>query len=96
MKRVSINTNPSGAIVTPEDGNVKATPCLYRFNGFANQTLQIRKEGYEPADLILTKRILGRVWWNILFLPGFIVDFATGSAWRLDPEKIDIALVKKN
>lgn len=95
IKRVSINTNPSGATVIEENKTESTTPCLIHFSGFENQKLSIRKEGYEPADILITKRVLGRVWWNLLFFPGFVIDFATGSAWRLEPEKVDINLVKK-
>lgn len=95
VKRVSVNTNPSGATVVTESSTTFTTPCLVHFGGYMNQTVTIRKEGYEPADRIITKRLLGRIWWNVLFLPGFVVDFATGSAWRLEPERIELDLVKK-
>ena len=33
--------------------------------------------------------IQGVTWWNILFWPGFIVDFVTGNAYKLETPEIN-------
>ncbi len=95
MKRITINSNPTGAIVKLENGDVKSTPCIVRFSGFMNQTVMIEKEGYEPAAVLLTKRFLARFWWNIFFPPGMALDIISGSVWGIEPETVNLTLIKK-
>ena len=95
MKRVTINSQPSGAVVRTENGDTKSTPTIMRFPGYKNQIISIEKEGYEPQSLILTKRFQARFWCNLLFWPGAVVDIMTGSAWRLEPKELNINLTKK-
>ena len=95
LKRVSVNSYPAGAHVTTQDGETRSTPCVLNFSGFQNQMLSIEKDGYEPASVLVTKRFQARFWWNVFFWPGAVLDLVTGSAWRLEPKAIDIALQRK-
>jgi len=45
---------------------------------------------------VMTKAINGWVWGNIVccWLIGFVVDFASGSAYKLEPAMVNISMVK--
>ncbi|MCB4755812.1 MAG: hypothetical protein LHV69_02405 [Elusimicrobia bacterium] len=94
--RVKIESTPSEALVLADDGiTKKKTPCFIQFKGPREEIISIQKEGYESTDVILRRRMLSRIWWNLLFWPGFIVDFATDSAWELNPESVNVELTRK-
>lgn len=51
-------------------------------------------QGYQPRSLVLTKSLNGWVWGNLIigWLVGFVVDFASGSAYKLEPAIIQVHL----
>ena len=98
---VEITSTPSGAtariqptgveIVTPDDVLLKRKT--------ANYTVTFKKEGYEPAKVQLVRKTSGLwrdcVWLNYppVGIIGIIVDTSTGTAYQLQPQKIDVKLV---
>lgn len=96
--KVPINTLPTTATVTvTETGEKVTTPGVLTFdnkNLAEKYTINIEKEGYKPASITLHRSMDGWLWGDIVFggIIGLIVDFATGYAYDLDPEKIEQTL----
>lgn len=58
--------------------------------------IEFTAAGYQSQKLALSKGINGWIWPNILFggLPGLLIDFATGSAHKLEPSTVSVSMVK--
>ena len=59
-----------------------------------SKTLIAKKEGYRPSPLLLESTFNPTTLWNILFWPGFIVDFGTQKISKWDNTYINIDLEK--
>ena len=98
-QRVTFNAAPSGATVTVKSSsgiqmaqtNAPATVRLPRKNEYQ---VEIAVPGYRTQTLALTQGLNGWVWGNLLigWIPGFIVDFASGSAKKLEPSVVSVNL----
>jgi len=74
-------------------GKTPFSPSLARNNDYV---VTIKKEGYKEEQVQITKSfsglsIIGNILW---LLVGVIIDFASGSAYNLNPTKIDVELEK--
>ena len=58
--------------------------------------IEFTAAGYQPQKLALSKGVNGWIWPNLLLggLPGLLIDFATGSAHKLEPSTVSVSLVK--
>jgi len=96
---VSFRSTPNGATFTIQsssglqmgEGTTPGTLILPRKNEYQ---IEISLNGYHTQTTVLTKSINGWVWGNILFWPGFIVDFATGSGHKLEPDTVQVTMVE--
>jgi hypothetical protein len=72
-------------------GSVPASIRLPRKNEYQ---VDITLDGYETATLAMSRGTNGWIWGNLLFgwIVGFIVDVATGSAYKLEPALINVTL----
>jgi hypothetical protein len=72
-------------------GTTPTTVTLPRKNEYQ---IQITMSGYQPQSTVLTKGINNWIWGNLLigWLVGFIVDFASGSAYKLEPALVQVTL----
>jgi len=96
---VNISSEPSGASFV-----VKSSSGLQMASGKAPQTLRLPRkneyqiefsmEGYRAQTVVLTKGLNGWIWGNFLFgwIVGFIIDFASGSASKLEPAIVQVTL----
>lgn len=96
---VGISSEPSGASFT-----VKSSSGLQMAVGKTPQTILLPRKneyqiefsvpGYRTQSMALTKGLNGWVFGNLIigWIPGFIIDFATGSANKLEPSQVQIAL----
>lgn len=96
---VSVTSQPSGASFT-----VKAASGMQMASGTTPQTVILPRKhdyqieftvpGYRPQSMPLTKGINGWVYGNFIFgwIPGFIIDFISGSAHKLEPALVQISL----
>lgn len=83
-ENVTVNSNPPGATYQygPFNGTTPAQivvpkKALASFATFS-------KPGYETATVPVVTGIQGATWWDILFWPGFIIDFVTSNATKLE------------
>ena len=70
-------------------GSVPASIRLPRKNEYQ---INISLDGYETRTLAMTRGTNGWIWVNLLFWPGFIVDFLTGAAYKLEPTLVNVTL----
>ena len=89
---VTVNSDPSGA-------NYQYGP----FNGTTPAQIEVPKKalasfatfsklGYQTTTVPVVTGIQGATWWDILFWPGFIIDFVTGNATKLETPVITATL----
>lgn len=87
-RRLTINTNPQGAIVTLNDEEVGTSPATVPFNWYGDYSVRISKTGYETLN---THRKLKGPWYDTfpfdffaqILSPGRIVD---SYEWTFDLE----------
>jgi hypothetical protein len=95
-QNISVASQPSGAVVrvnnivatTPGVVNLSRSTPMY--------ILRFEKEGYESVEVKLIRTKDGWLWGNILLggLIGLAIDYSSGSAYKLTPDKIEVALNK--
>ncbi len=91
-QHVTVNSDPSGANFQygPFNGTTPAQievpkKALASFASFS-------KPGYQNTTVPVVTGIQGATWWDILFWPGFIVDFVTSNATKLETPVITATL----
>jgi hypothetical protein len=87
---VAFSSSPSGAFVTVNGRALGTTPLLTDLKRRDTQMVRITMDGYAPYEMAMTRSVSGWLFGNILFggIPGLIVDFATGSIYKLSPEQV--------
>ena len=94
---VTINSEPAGASVKIDGlkGKTPFSASLARNNDYV---VSIKKEGYKEEQVQITKSFSGlSIIGNLFFLLiGVVIDFASGSAYNLNPTKIDVELEKEH
>ena len=96
---VAVNSSPSGAKVVIMGVHKATTPAVIELKRSDNNIiLRFEKEGFESLDFALTRKVDGWIIGNIVFggLIGLVVDFATGSAYKISPEEVNITLQKSS
>jgi len=76
-RRLTINTEPRGALVVLNDEEIGASPVTVSFEWYGDYDVRISKEGYETLK---THRKLEAPWYD-----AFPFDFFAGVLW---PERI--------
>ena len=93
---IGVSSSPIKATVKL-DGVIKGeTPLILEIKRNKGGKVRIEKEGYEPVEIVLTKKMSGWVFGNILFggIPGLIIDLVAGGTYQLKPESINVNLNK--
>ena len=97
---VTVQSSTPGAQFT-----VKSSSGIQMASGMAPQTVRLPRKneyqidftapGFQPQSIALTKGTNGWVWGNLVvgWIVGFIVDFASGSAYKLEPALVNVSLV---
>lgn len=87
---VAFSSTPSGAFVTVNGRALGTTPLLADLKRRDTHMVRITMDGYQPYEMAMTRSTSGWVFGNIIFggIPGLIVDFATGSLYKLSPEQV--------
>ena len=85
-RRLTINTNPSGALVLLNDEEIGTTPVTVSFNWYGDYNITVRKQGFETLN---THQKLQAPWYDYfpfdffagVLYPGRIVD---SYEWSFD------------
>jgi hypothetical protein len=100
-EQISITSTPPGAqadVKGLENPTVCVTPCVVQVKRNADVTVNLTKEGYEPAVVPLTKEVAGSgaagFAGNVLVggLVGMGVDAATGAAMDHKPNPVVVTM----
>lgn len=85
---VTIKSEPAGAVYQfgPYSGHTPDTIQASRKE--LAHTVKFTKVGYEDKTVAVATGIQGVTWVNLLFWPGFIIDFCTGNAHKLETAEI--------
>jgi hypothetical protein len=100
-QQVKVNSEPAGAAVTVECGDVNndpkiVTPAVVTLHRKPDHcALKLNKEGFAEKELKFAKSLSGSFFGNILFggIIGIIVDGANGAMWNRKLAK-DTAVVQ--
>lgn len=89
---VTIKSDPPGARYQYGPYSGKTPDTIQASRKALAQTATFTMEGYEQKTVSVLTGIQGVTWWDILFWPGFIVDFVTGNAYKLETPEISAKL----
>ncbi len=94
---VGITSIPTGAKVIIDNREFGETPLIAKLSRKDNHTVRIELEGYLPYEAVLTRKVSGWVWGNVLFggLIGLAVDAISGGIYKLTPEQVNAVLRKE-
>ncbi|KRA83837.1 PEGA domain-containing protein [Altererythrobacter sp. Root672] len=92
----TVRTDPDGAAITLNDGTTCVSPCKLNLKRRNDLRVDITKEGYKPAYVLVQSRLGGAMAGNILLggIIGGAVDAANGSTNYLYPEPLHVRLAK--
>ena len=95
---VGISSTPTSASVTLDNATNGQTPFVAKLSRKDSHIIHITADGYQPADLTLTRSVSGWVWGNLLFggLIGLAVDAITGGLYKLTPDQLNATLAKQS
>jgi hypothetical protein len=93
---IGLASSPSGAKVTLDNKELGVTPVIAKLSRKDNHVVHFALDGYQPADLTLTRSVSGWVWGNIAFggLVGLAVDAISGGLYKLSPEQLTATMAK--
>ena len=89
---LTLNSDPSGATYQygPYSGKTPATLQASRDDLAHIATFSL--PGYQNATVPVETGVQGVTWVDVLFWPGFIVDFMTGNAFKVNTPVINATL----
>jgi PEGA domain-containing protein len=95
-QQVGINSQPTGATVVVDSQTVGVTPVAAKLGRNRTHRVTVTMAGYEPYEMVTTRKTSGWVWGNIVFggLIGLIVDASTGGLYDVKPEQINAQLAR--
>jgi len=93
-QKVPVNSNPSGAVAKVDGSMAAVTPTIFNLERKTDHTIEISKEGYSVATVILRHTLSGATAGNILIggIVGLAVDGCSGAMYKLVPERVDVNL----
>lgn len=93
-QEISIKSTPANAKLFIDGKKFGTTPQVVNIERGSIHVVKLEMQGYEPYETQITKRMSSWVWANVFngFLPGFAVDYLSGSLYYLLPESLDIPL----
>ena len=93
-QKISVASQPSGADAKADNSMTAKTPTTFTLDRKNDHTIEISKDGYKTATIMIKKTFNGMVTGNILIggLIGTGIDAATGSMNKLIPERVDVIL----
>jgi hypothetical protein len=89
---VAVNSSPPQATVLVNGSPMGQTPTTVNLDKKLTYTIDVQKAGSAPYAQMLTKTVDPMFFLNILFLPGFLVDLATGT-WQKFPDQVMAPMV---
>jgi len=94
-QHISVNSSPPGAKVSVNGIPVATTPAKIKLSRSERTVnILIEKEGYRPQGVVLSRKLSGWFFGNLLFggWIGMIIDAVDGAMFRLEPSDIRVVL----
>lgn len=91
---IKFKTTPSGASVTVDNRITQKTPCTFELERDEEHVAVIEMPGYKTVTVPIESNLGGTVFGNLIMggLIGGIIDGASGAAFNLSPDDLDIVL----
>jgi hypothetical protein len=89
---VVVNSSPAGAAVLVNGSPMGHTPTTISLDKKLTYTVELQRAGHAPYPQLMTKTVDPLFFLNILLLPGFLVDLATGT-WQKYPDQVMAPMV---
>ena len=89
---VAVNSSPPQATVLVNGSPMGVTPTNISLDRKLTYTVELQKSGSAPYAQMLPKTVDPLFFVNILFLPGFLVDLASGT-WQKFPDQVMAPMV---
>ena len=97
-QRVTVHSNPPGACVTAENGQLVITPGILSLERGKSHLLTAKAEGYSKQTYPIHRQFnpifLTNIWWGAGFLIAGPIDIISGAAWKLTPDTVYIHMAK--
>ena len=89
-----IKSTPGNAKLTIDGRKFGTCPQVVNIERGINHVVKLELAGYEPYEIQITTKLSPWVWTNILngFVPGFTIDYLTGSLNDLYPDSVEVSL----
>ena len=93
-QKLSVSSNPSDAVAKVDNNLSAKTPTTFTLERKNDHTIEISKEGYKTAIVLIKRTFNGMMAGNILIggIIGSGVDAVSGANNKLIPERIDVVL----
>lgn len=99
-REIHINSEPPGANIYIDGVLYAKTPgqILLPTAGYSTHKIVVSKRGFEPRNVYVNTQFQKVGYLNILMPPGFFVDFASDTMFKLNPKDLNqnVILVKKS
>lgn len=93
-QKIMVTSAPSDATAKADNTITMKTPATFTLERKSDHTVEVSKEGYKTASVMIQRTFNGAAAGNLL-LGGIIgggVDMASGASSKLVPERIDLVL----
>ncbi len=91
---VRVISDPDQAEIIVDGVKYGPTPGVVSLQRGDSHVIEIIKDGYEPISIRTSNSITGWFWGNFICggLLGFVIDLATGNAFDVEPDYINVQL----
>lgn len=91
---IGVSTTPCNANVYIDNYYIGESPLIVALTRKDNHFVRIELEGFEPYETVLTRKVSGWVFGNIVIggVIGLAIDAISGGIYKLTPEQIDTHL----
>ncbi len=93
-QKISVTSQPSEAIAKVDNNTSSKTPASFTLDRKNDHTIEIAKDGYKTATVLIKRSLNGMAFGNVLIggIIGGGVDMVSGANNKLIPERVDVVL----
>lgn len=93
-----VTTTPPGATVIVNGYSYQSTPLVLAASRNNPHMIRIEREGCPTFDAVVTSRMTGWVWGNLIFggVIGLMIDMASEAAYELHPDHLAVRYGEQN
>jgi len=93
---ISVASAPDDAEVWVDGARIGKTPTRLTLKRGDSHIIKVQKEGFKEANVMVEKDVSAWIIGNVIFggLIGCAIDFISGGAYDLKPDRVDFNLTK--